>query len=91
MATVTEGLMKKMANVKKEMTATLAHMKEQTVEIDARHDEVAAQIAELDEQLAKDPGNEELSRRREEYDRVREGLYAASEYGTGLAQQLKER
>jgi hypothetical protein len=86
--TVTDSLIAKMAAVKKEMAATCRFMKDQTAEIDARHDEAAGAIAEIDRQLVNDPGDAELARKREEYDRVREGLYAASEYGTNLVKQL---
>jgi uncharacterized coiled-coil DUF342 family protein len=86
MATITQNLAGKMAAVRKEMNATVKAMQEQTPEIDARHDEVVGQIKVLDAQLLKDPNNEELLKLRGEYDRVRSGLYAASEYGTGLAE-----
>jgi uncharacterized coiled-coil DUF342 family protein len=89
MATITQNLAGKMAAVRKEMSATVKAMQEQTPEIDARHDEVAGQIKALDEQILKDPSNEDLLKHRDEYDRVRSGLYAASEYGTGLAEQLR--
>jgi hypothetical protein len=85
--TVTDSLITKMAAVKREMAATCRFMKDQTAEIDARHDEAAGAIAEIDRQLAADPTNQELARKRDEYDRVREGLYAASEYGTNLIKQ----
>jgi uncharacterized coiled-coil DUF342 family protein len=86
MATITQNLAGKMAAVRKEMNATVQAMKSQTAEIDARHDEAADQIGALDKQLLKDPYNQDLHKRRDEYDRVRSGLYAASEYGTGLAE-----
>ena len=86
--TLTEQLVGRMASVKKEMAATMKYMKSQTGEIDALHDEAAEAIAAIDGKLAKDPTNEDLLRRRAEYDKVREGLYAASEYGTGLMQQV---
>jgi hypothetical protein len=53
-----------------------------------RHDQAAAKVKEIDEQLAADPDNEELLKKRDEYDRVREGLYATAEYARGLCEQV---
>ena len=90
MAGLTDKLAANMAACKREIISTAQAIKRQTPEIDARHDEAAAEVGNLDAQLAKDPGNEKLSRQRDEYDRVRSGLYAASEYGEGLVRQMVE-
>ena len=87
--TLTQNLAGKMASIRREINDTMKYMTDQTKEIDAWHDAAAAEIKTLDEQIAEDPGNEEAAKKRDEYDRVSSGLYAASEYGTGLVEQFR--
>jgi len=87
MATVTDNLVRNMKKVKEAEAATCGELKRIAKIAEQRHDEAAAKIADLDEQLKADPGNEDLQRKRDEYDRVRSGLYAAIEYSRGLHEQ----
>lgn len=84
---ITKDLAGKMAAAKQGETELLKDMRRIAKIAEERHDEAAAKVAELDEQIAKDPGNEELQRKRDEYDRVRSGLYAAVEYANGIYEQ----
>lgn len=87
MGTVTDDLIRNMARVKKAEAATCGDLKRIAKIAEQRHDEAAAKVADLDDQLKADPGNEALQRKRDEYDRVRSGLYAAIEYARGLHEQ----
>ena len=87
MTTVTGKLAKKMAACKQAEAGILKDLAVAGKLAVRKHDEAAQQIRALDEQILADPGNEELVTKREEYDRLREGLYAASEYGKALHEQ----
>lgn len=86
--TLTAKLAKKMATCKRMQKETLKDMAAYGKIAHKRHDQAAAMIADLDKQIEADPFNEELHTRRNEYDCVRGGLYAAVEYGKGLHEQV---
>lgn len=88
MATVTDNLVRNMKKVKEAEAATCGELKRIAKIAEQRHDEAATKVADLDEQLKADPGNESLQRKRDEFDRVRSGLYAAIEYARGLHEQV---
>jgi len=85
--TITGRLAKHMAACKQEQTDTLKDLAVAGKLATRKHDEAAAMVRELDTQIEADPDNEGLITRRGEYDRLREGLYAASEYGKALHEQ----
>lgn len=88
MATVTGQIAKHMAGCKRAQEDTLRDLVLAGKLAVRKHDEAAAAVRDLDAQLEADPGNEELITRCNEYDRLREGLYAASEYGKAIHEQL---
>jgi hypothetical protein len=82
--TLTEKLARQMARCKKAQMETLRDLKATGRIARHRHDQAVDIIQDLDRQIAADPGNEDLYRRRDETDVVRGGLVHCCSYADGM-------
>lgn len=91
MATLTDKLAKQMAACKRAQMDTIKDLKGVGQIAKHRHDQAVDQIRELDKQIEANPEDEELYRRRNEYDAVRGSLVHCGSYADGMQELITGR